>query len=151
MVEVLTDKMEEACYDYFQKIDSMGGVIPAIEKGFFQREIAEAAFRYQREIENKERIIVGVNDYIIDEPLSIPILEMDKEGQRRQLERLSRVRSERSASDVAQRLEELRRAAQGAENLMPYILEAVRAYATLGEICDVFRQVFGIYRPMEVF
>ena len=151
MVEVLTDKMEEACYDYFQKIDSMGGVIPAIEKGFFQREIAEAAFRYQREIENKERIVVGVNDYINDEPLSIPILEMDQEGQRRHLERLSRVRSERSASDVAQRLEELRRAAQGTENLMPYILEAVRAYATLGEICDVFRQVFGIYRPIEVF
>ena len=151
MVEVLTDKMEEACYDYFQKIDSMGGVIPAIEKGFFQREIAEAAFRYQREIENKERIVVGVNDHIIDEPLSIPILEMDQEGQRRHLERLSRVRSERSASDVAQRLEELRRAAQGTENLMPYILEAVRAYATLGEICDVFRQVFGVYRPIEFF
>jgi len=151
MVEVLTDKMEEACYDYFQKIDSMGGVIPAIEKGFFQREIAEAAFCYQREIENKERIVVGVNDYIIDEPLSIPILEMDQEGQRRHLERLSRVRSERSASDVAQRLEELRRAAQGTENLMPYILEAVRAYATLGEICDVFRQVFGVYRPIEFF
>jgi len=151
MVEVLTDKIEEACYDYFQKIDSMGGVIPAIEKGFLQREIAEAAFCYQREIENKERIVVGVNDYIIDEPLAIPILEMDQEGQRRHLERLSRVRSERSASDVAQRLEELRRAAQGTENLMPYILEAVRAYATLGEICDVFRQVFGIYRPIEVF
>ena len=151
MVEALTKKMEEACYDYFQKIDSMGGVIPAIEKGFFQREIAEAAFRYQREIENKECIVVGVNDYINDEPLSIPILEMDQEGQRRHLERLSRVRSERSASDVAQRLEELRRAAQGTENLMPYILEAVRAYATLGEICDVFRQVFGMYRPIEFF
>jgi methylmalonyl-CoA mutase N-terminal domain/subunit len=143
--------MEEACYDYFRKIDALGGVIPAIEKGFFQREIAEAAHHYQREIESEERIVVGVNDYAIDEPLSIPILEMDKEGQRRHLERLSWVRRQRDASEVAQQLEQLRRAAQGTENLMPYIIEAVRAYATLGEICDVFRQVFGIYKPMAVF
>lgn len=150
MVEALTDKMEEAVYDYFRRIDSLGGVIPAIEKSFFQREIAEAAYRYQREGEEKERIIVGVNDYVIDEPLAIPLLEMDEEGGRRHLERLNRVRRERSSRDVAHRLEELRRAAQGTENLMPYILEAVRSYATLGEICDVFREVFGIYKPMEV-
>jgi len=150
MVEALTNKMEQACYDYFDKIDSHGGVIPAIEKGFFQREIAEAAYRYQREIDDKERIIVGANDYVIDELLTIPILEMDKEGERRHLERLNRVRQERSSSDVSRTLEELRHAAQGTENLMPHILDAVRAYATLGEICDLFREVFGAYRPAEV-
>jgi methylmalonyl-CoA mutase N-terminal domain/subunit len=150
MVEALTNKMEQACYDYFDKIDSYGGVIPAIEKGFFQREIAEAAYRYQREIDDKERIIVGANDYVIDELLTIPILEMDKEGESRHLERLNRVRRERSSSDVSHTLQELRRAAQGTENLMPYILDAVRAYVTLGEICDLFREVFGTYRPAEV-
>jgi len=150
MVEALTNRMEQACYDYFDKIDSYGGVIPAIEKGFFQREIAEAAYRYQREIDEKERIVVGVNDYVVDESLTIPILEMDEEGEKRHLERLNRVRRERSASDVAHTLKELRRAAQGTENLMPCIMDAVRAYATLGEICDVFREVFGIHRPVAV-
>ncbi len=150
MVEALTNKMEEACYDYFQRIDSLGGVIPAIEKGFFQREIAEAAYRHQQEIESKERIVVGLNEYVLDEPVAVPILEMDEEGERRHLERLNRVRRERSSRDVSGRLAELRRAAQGRENLMPYILAAVRAYATLGEICDVFREVFGVYKPTEV-
>jgi methylmalonyl-CoA mutase N-terminal domain/subunit len=150
MVEALTNEMEEACYNYFDRIDSLGGVIPAIERGFFQREIAEAAYRYQREIESGERIIVGLNDYVIDEPLTIPILEMDVKGEKRHLERLNRVRRERSAVDVAQKLEELKRAAQGTENLMPHILEAVCSYATLGEICDVFREVFGEYKPTEV-
>ena len=150
MVEALTNKMEEACYSYFDRIDSLGGVIPAIEKGFLQREIAEAAYRYQQEIDSRERIIVGLNDYVIDEPLTIPILQMDEKGEKRHLERLNRVRRERSARDVAKRLGEIKRAAQGTDNLMPYILEAVRSYATLGEICDVLREVFGEYRPTEV-
>lgn len=150
MVEALTNKMEEACYNYFDRIDSLGGVIPAIEKGFLQREIAEAAYRYQQEIDSRERIIVGLNDYVIDEPLTIPILQMDEEGEKTHLERLNRVRRERIARDVAKRLGEIKRAAQGSENLMPYILEAVRSYATLGEICGVLREVFGEYRPTEV-
>ena len=150
MVEALTNKMEEACYSYFDRIDSLGGVIHAIEKGFLQREIAEAAYRYQQEIDSRERIIVGLNDYVIDEPLTIPILQMDEEGEKRHLERLNRVRRERSARDVAKRLGELKRAAQGTDNLMPCILEAVRSYATLGEICGVLREVFGEYRPTEV-
>lgn len=150
MVEALTNKMEEACYNYFDRIDSLGGVIPAIEKGFFQREIAEASYRYQQEIDSRERIIVGLNDYVIDEPLTIPILQMDEEGEKTHLERLNRVRRERIARDVAKRLGEIKRAAQGSENLMPHILEAVRSYATLGEICGVLREVFGEYRPTEV-
>jgi methylmalonyl-CoA mutase N-terminal domain/subunit len=145
-VEALTNRMEEEAYGYFRKIESLGGMLGAIERGFPQRQIAESAYRYQREIDTKERIIVGVNDYLTDEHVAIPLLEMDREGERRQRERLARVRRERDDKLVAQRLEALREAAQGTENLMPYILDAVRAYATLGEICGVFREVFGEYR-----
>ena len=145
-VEALTNRMEEEAYEYFRKIEAMGGMLAAIERGFPQREIAESAYRYQREIDTKERIIVGVNDYVTEEPLTIPLLEMDREGERRQIERLKRVRRERDNRAVRERLAALERAAQGSENLMPYILDAVREYATLGEICGVFREVFGEYR-----
>jgi methylmalonyl-CoA mutase N-terminal domain/subunit len=151
MVEALTNQIEEAVYEYFHKIDSIGGVIAGIESGFFQREIAEAAYRYQREIETGDRIIVGVNEYKIDEPLAIPILEMDKEGERKQIARLNRVRQERNNGEVQRTLAELRRAAQGTENLMPYILDAVRVYATLGEVCDTLRDVFGEYESHFTF
>jgi methylmalonyl-CoA mutase N-terminal domain/subunit len=145
-VEALTNRMEEEAYEYFRKIESLGGMLDAIERGFPQREIAESAYRYQREIDTKERTIVGVNDYSTDEPVAIPLLEMDREGERRQIERLKRVRRERDNRVVRERLAALERAARGSENLMPYILDAVRAYATLGEICGVFREVFGEYR-----
>jgi len=145
-VEYLTNKTEKAVYEYFAKIDSLGGVIPAIEAGFFHREIADSAYRYQQEIDSKKRIVVGVNEYVRDEPIIIPILEMDKEGEKRQLERLSRLRQERDNEMVSIKLEALRQAAQGNGNLMPYILEAVSAYATLGEVCGVLRKVFGEYR-----
>ena len=145
-VEHLTNKVEEEAYEYFEKLDAMGGMIPAIERGFPQREIAESAYRYQKEIDTKERIIVGVNEYVTEEPLSIPLLQMDPEGERRHLERLKRVRRERDNRAVREKLAALRKAAQGSENLMPYILEAVREYATLGEIMGVFREVFGEYR-----
>ncbi len=146
MVEALTDQMEQAAYDYFKKIDSLGGVVPAIEQGFLQREIAQSAYRYQLEVDNKRRIMVGVNDFILDEPLEIPILSMDEKGRQRHLKRLNQVRQERDNRAVQQRLSELHSAARGDKNLMPYLLEAVRAYATLGEICGVLRQVFGEYR-----
>ena len=145
-MEALTNRMEQQAYDYFRKIEALGGVIPAIRAGFFQREIAEAAYRYQREIDERKRIIVGVNEYVEDEPLRIPILEMDPDGERRQIARLQKLRQERDNEKVGQTLEALREAARGTENLMPYILEAVRAYATLGEIMDVLRGVFGVYR-----
>jgi methylmalonyl-CoA mutase N-terminal domain/subunit len=145
-LEHLTNKTEKAVYEYFAKIDMLGGVISAMESGFFHREIADSAYRYQREIDNKERIVVGVNEYAVSEPITIPILEMDKEGERRQLERLSRLRRERDNELVSVRLEALRQAAQGSENLMPYLVEAVSAYATLGEVCGVLRKVFGEYR-----
>ena len=145
-VEALTNRTEAAVYEYFRRIEALGGVIPAIERGFFQRELAESAYRYQREIDRHERTVVGVNEYVLDEPLAIPLLQMDPEGERRQIARLQRVRAERDNQTVTERLAALETAARGTENLMPFILDAVRAYATLGEICGVFRKVFGEYR-----
>jgi len=145
-VEALTNRTEAAVYEYFRRVEALGGVIPAIERGFFQRELAESAYRYQREIDRHERTIVGVNEYVLDEPLAIPLLQMDPEGERRQIARLQRVRAERDNQAVTERLAALETAARGTENLMPFILDAVRAYATLGEICGVFRKVFGEYR-----
>ena len=143
MVEALTNEVERAVYKYFEQIEAQGGVIPAIDKGFFHREIADASYRYQQEIESKDRIIVGLNEYAFEEPLELPILRMDAVGERRHLERLNRVRLERDGAAVSEALGRLKQAAQGTENLMPYFLEAVRAYATLGEVCGVLRQVFG--------
>jgi methylmalonyl-CoA mutase N-terminal domain/subunit len=149
-VEAMTDRMEEEAYGYFRKIEALGGVIPAIEKGFFQREIAEAAYRYQMEIDTHQRVIVGVNEHVEDEAIRIPLLEMDPEGYERQVARLERIRRERDNERVGVTLAALREAAQGTENTMPYILDCVRAYATLGEIMGVFRQVFGEYREPTI-
>lgn len=145
-LESLTNRLEEQAYQYFARIDALGGVVPALEQGFFQREIAASAYRYQREIDDHRRTVVGVNEYEMDEPLSIPLLRMDPEGERRQRERLARIRCERDNELLQRRLQALRAAAQGTENLMPYILDAVRANGTLGEVCDVLREVFGEYR-----
>ncbi len=149
-VEALTNRMEEECLAYFRRIDELGGVIPAIRRGFFQSEIADAAYRYQREIDSGRRGVIGVNRYAAKTPLEIPILEMDPHGEARHLERLNRVRATRDNALVQQRLAALREAAQGKNNLMPPILDCVRAYATIGEMCDVLRDVFGVYREMVV-
>ena len=149
-VEALTTRMEREAYEYFEKIDALGGVIPAIEMGFFQKEIAQSAYRYQREIDQKKRTVIGVNEHVADEPLRIPLLEMDSAGERRQLERLARVRRERDNEALAQRIEALREATRGSDNLIPYILEAVRAHGTLGEICAVLREEFGEYREPPI-
>ncbi len=150
-VEALTNRMEQEANRYFREIEALGGVLPAIEKGYFQRQIAESAYRYQREIDTKARVVVGVNEYVAEEPLEIPLLEMDKEGERRQIARLQRVRAERNNEAVSQKLAALEEAARGTQNLMPFIIDAVREYATLGEICDVFRKVFGEYREPVFF
>jgi methylmalonyl-CoA mutase N-terminal domain/subunit len=149
-VESLTNRMEQEVYNYFRQIEALGGVLPAIEKGFFQREIAEAAYRYQMEIDTHLRTIVGINEYVEDQPVRIPLLEMDPEGYERQVARLEEVRRKRDNERVSVTLEALRQAAQGTENTMPYILDCVRAYATLGEIVGVFRQVFGEYREPAI-
>ena len=150
-IECLTNKMEEETYKYFDRVEHLGGVIPAIEKGFFQREIAEAAYRYQKEIDENKRIIVGVNRFKLDEEPTIPILKMDEKGEERQIKRLQILRSERDASKVQKHLQRLRKAATGEENLMPYILDCVHSYATLGETCGVLREVFGEYKEQAIF
>jgi len=150
-VEWLTDKMEEETYKYFDKIERFGGVIPAIEKGFFQREIAESAYRYQKEIDEKERTIVGVNRYKIDEELSIPILEMNEKGEHHQINRLKKLRKDRDQSKLDRKLKHLKKAAEGVENLMPYIIDCVHSYATLGETCDILRDVFGEYTEPAIY
>jgi methylmalonyl-CoA mutase N-terminal domain/subunit len=149
-VEALTDRIERQAYDYFERIEALGGVIPAIEAGFFQQEIADAAYRYQHEIDARRRVIVGVNDFVADEPLRIPLLEMDPQGFETQRDRLSQAREERDNGAVGQALDRLRIAAQSTENTMPHILDAVRVYATLQEIMDVFREVFGLYREPTI-
>jgi methylmalonyl-CoA mutase N-terminal domain/subunit len=145
-LESATRRIEAEAMDYFRRIDDLGGVLPAIEKGFFQGEISDAAYRYQREIDKGVRKIVGVNAYAEDKPLNIPLLEMDPAGYARQAERLKQVRQERDAGRVGQALDRLRLACAGNENSMPYILEAVRAYATLSEIVGVMKKEFGIYQ-----
>ncbi len=144
-VEAQTDRIEQQARDYFRRIEELGGVIPAIEKGFFQSEISDAAYRYQREIDSGVRKIVGVNAYAEKKPITIPILEMDPQGYQRQIARLEEVRRTRDNGRVGQALDRLRIACQGTENTMPHLLDAVRAYATLGEIIQVMKEVFGTY------
>jgi methylmalonyl-CoA mutase, N-terminal domain len=150
-VEKLTADMERECFEYFDKVDALGGVIPAIEAGFFQHEIADASYRYQRQIDRDERVIVGVNRYQVEEPLDWPVLRIDKEGERRHLARLAKVRAERDQGRVAETLERLRQVcADGRTNTMPALIDAVNAYATLGEIMGVMRGVFGEYKETVV-
>ena len=145
-IEAQTNQMEKQAYEYFRRVEELGGVLPAIEKGFFQSEIADAAYRYQREIDEGLRNIVGVNAYQDEKSVTIPILQMDPQGYRRQIARLEEVRMIRDSGRVGQALDRLRIACQGTQNTMPYILEAVRAYATLGEIVSVMKEVFGTYQ-----
>jgi methylmalonyl-CoA mutase N-terminal domain/subunit len=150
-VEALTGETEEAALDYLKRIDDLGGVLACIQNGFFQREIAESAYRYQQEIDQHQRTIVGVNDYIMDEQIRVPTLYIDQVGERAHLARLNRVRKERDQAAVKRSLEKLRRVAEGTQNTMPAIIEAVKTYTTLGEIMDVFRAVFGEYMEPAVF
>jgi methylmalonyl-CoA mutase N-terminal domain/subunit len=144
-VEAQTDRMEKEAYDYFARIQEFGGVIPSIERGFFQSEISDAAYRYQREIDKGIRKIVGVNAYAEKKPLSVPILRMDPNGYDTQVARLNEVRKTRDSGRVGQTLDRLRIACEGTENTMPHIMECVHAYCTLGEIIGVMTKVFGKY------
>jgi len=144
-VEALTEKMESAALDYFRKIDSMGGMVAAIEKGFPQREIQDSAYKYQKAVERGEQVIVGVNKYQMEEDFQIPTLEINESVRDHQIERLEETRTKRDPGAVSNALEKLKRAAENAENTMPATIEAVRAYATLGEICSALRDVYGVY------
>jgi methylmalonyl-CoA mutase, N-terminal domain len=148
-VETLTNEVERGAWDYIEKIDAMGGMVPAIERSYPQREIAEASYKYQVAVDKKEKIIVGVNDYVAAEK-PLDILQIDESVASRQAVRLSKLRADRSQSEVDRRLNALRTAAQGKDNLMPYLIDAVKSHATVGEVCDALREVFGTYEEVAI-
>ncbi|MCK4633722.1 methylmalonyl-CoA mutase family protein [Candidatus Bathyarchaeota archaeon] len=150
-VETLTNQLEEKAMDYIDKIDSMGGVYEAIERGFFQKEIADSAYKYQKEIDGNERTLVSVNKYCIEEPeCPIELLRVDPAVEEQQISRLEKLRRERNKTKVKQALNKLHDEADKNSNLMPTIIETVKAYATLGEICSVLRGVYGEYKELIV-
>lgn len=149
-VESLTHRIEEQAWDYIRKIDEMGGMVAAIERGYPQSEIAESAFKYQKQIDSGDKVIVGVNKYVTDHP-TITIWRMKPEIEERQLRRLREVKQMRDNEKVKECLQKIRKASQDGENLMPHIINAVREYATVQEICDVWREVFGRYSDPGYF
>jgi methylmalonyl-CoA mutase N-terminal domain/subunit len=151
LIEALTNRLEQEITRYIEKIDSLGGAVAAIEQGFPQREIQESSYRYQREVEEGKRVIVGVNQFVSPYPRLTSILKVDPEEARKQRERLARVKRERDQEQVAAALRRLEEVARDQENTMPAFLECVEAYATLGEICDVLRGVFGTQKEFLVF
>jgi methylmalonyl-CoA mutase N-terminal domain/subunit len=148
-VETLTNEVGRGAWDYIERIDALGGMVAAIERGFPQREIADAAYRYQVAVDQKQKIVVGVNDYLMDGK-QIETLEIDGSVGDRQADRLRKLRADRSNAEVERRLNSLRHAAAGTDNLMPHLIDAVKAYATLGEICSALRQPFGVYQEVAI-
>ena len=151
LVESLTDEMEGAAWDYITKIDDMGGMLKAIERNYPQMEIADAAYKFQRELDEKKSIMVGVNKYVTKDELPVDIYHVDEALERRQIARTQQVKNSRDEKKVRQCLERLGEACTNNENVMPYLIDAASAYATLQEMCDVFRDVFGIYRDPSTF
>ena len=151
-VESLTNTMEEEAYHYFERVEALGGVVDAIEKGFFQREIAEASYRYQKEVESGDRVIVGVNEYVLEgEDVTIPVLKIDPEVERKQIARLHKTKRERDNKKVQKALDSLRKASEGTENVMPHIVNCVKEYASVGEIFDVWRELWGEWEEPKIF
>jgi methylmalonyl-CoA mutase N-terminal domain/subunit len=151
-LEELTNRLEAEAYEYFERIAELGGVVPAIKDNFFQREIAEASYRYQAEVESGKRVIVGVNRYIADDEQPIEILKIDPALEQKQIDRLAAVRARRDSAAVESRLSALKdAAARDGVNLMPLIVDAARDYVTLGEMCDALREVWGVWRETPVF
>jgi methylmalonyl-CoA mutase N-terminal domain/subunit len=150
-IEDLTQKIEEEAQDYIKRIDSMGGVLKAIESGYIQKEIQESSYRYQKEVESNQRTVVGLNEYVMKEPITIDLLKVNPEVEKKQKERLKKIKTTRDNSKVDHTLDALRNGAEQDQNLMPLIVEATRQYATIGEICNVLRDVFGEYNAPVVF
>jgi methylmalonyl-CoA mutase N-terminal domain/subunit len=151
-LEDLTNRLEAEAYDYFERIEKLGGVVPAIKENFFQREIADASFRYQHEVEQRQRVVVGVNRYQLEDEPAVEILRIDPALERKQIERVHALRARRNSGEVEARLARLKQAAaREDENLMPPLLDAARSYATLGEMCDSLRDVWGIWTETPVF
>ncbi len=151
-VEYMTNKLEQEAEEYFEKIEALGGVLKAIEKGFFQKEIADAAYAYQKKIEAGTRIVVGVNEFeLADEKIEMDLLKVDPAVEEHQKKRLAKVRAERSGAEWKKALDGLRQAARDGTNLMPHFLACARAYATLGETLDILREEFGVYKETPMF
>jgi methylmalonyl-CoA mutase N-terminal domain/subunit len=150
-VEHLTNELERQAYDYFDRIEKLGGVVEAIKENFFQREIAEASFRYQSEVERGERVVVGVNRYTLENEPPVEILKIDPALEQKQIERVQALRARRDSATVEHALSRLKEAAAGEENLMPPIVDAAKAYVTMGEMCDAWREVWGVWRETPVF
>jgi methylmalonyl-CoA mutase N-terminal domain/subunit len=151
LLEKLTNEMEEKAMAYIRKIDGLGGMVEAVKRGYPQREVIDASYHYQRLLEKKDKKIVGVNCYPSDEELPIPLLKIDKEVERKQVARTRDVRRKRNAKRAASRIDALKDASLSRTNLMPVILDAVREYVTLGEICDAFRETMGTYTDPAMF
>jgi methylmalonyl-CoA mutase N-terminal domain/subunit len=149
-VETLTDQMEEQAWNYIHRIDEMGGMVTAVERGYPQAEIADSAYKYQKQIDSGEKVMVGVNKYATDHP-PITIWRMGPAVEERQLARLCEVKQKRNHQKVEEHLTQIRIASKNSENLMPHIINAVREYATIQEICDVWRNVFGRYSDPGYF
>jgi methylmalonyl-CoA mutase N-terminal domain/subunit len=150
-LERLTNELERQTYEYFDRIEKLGGVVAAIEENFMQREIAEASYRYQSEVERGERVVVGVNRYELEDEPPLEILRIDPALERKQMDRVRAVRARRDSAAVEQALAELKRSAEGDTNLMEPIMLASRAYVTMGEMCDALREVWGVWRETPVF
>jgi len=146
LIESLTSEIERKAEEYIEKIDAMGGMIKAIEEGYVQKEIANSAYNYQKEIENKERVVVGLNQFIVEETPPSNLLKVNPEVEKVQKQKIEKIKHKRDSKLVEKSLQNLKKAAEGNDNLIPPTLEAVKAYATLGEIADVLREIFGEYR-----
>jgi methylmalonyl-CoA mutase N-terminal domain/subunit len=150
-VEKLTDELEEEAYDYFRRIEENGGMLASIDQGFQQREIAEAAFRYQREIEKDERVIVGVNGYVTEEALPIEILQIDEEVEKLQRKRLNELKTRRNEKEALESLKELKQTCIDETNSMPSLIRASKAGCSLGEMVDCMKEVYGEYEEPPIF
>jgi methylmalonyl-CoA mutase N-terminal domain/subunit len=149
-IESLTDALEADVYGYLEKIDALGGAVSCIENGYYHRELSDAAYRYQRQIEERERVLVGLNEYKSDKEEEIPVFRGNPETERKQIERLQTLRKERNNDQVKGKLADLADAARADENLLPVLVETVKTYATMGEICETLRDVYGVYDPSQV-
>ena len=151
-VESLTQRMEFESYKYFEAIEKLGGVIPAIEKGFFQKEIAEAAYRYQKDVDEKRRIVVGVNEYVVDEEMGdLELRRPDPEFELKKIRELKRLKKDREPTVVGPCLDDIRKACNGSDNVMPVLIRASKARVTLGEMIGVMKEAFGGYQDMPIF
>src|SRR5262249_708890 len=146
-IESLTDAIEKEVRGYLDKIAALGGAVRCVESGYYQRELSEAAYRYQRQIETKDRILVGLNEFQAQQPSEIPVFKGNPEMEKRQIERLRAMRKERDNAAVKKTLADVADAARAKQNLLPALVECVKTYATVGEICEALRAVYGVYEP----